>query len=1070
MPKRKDLRKILVIGSGPIIIGQAAEFDYSGTQACKSLREEGYTVVLVNSNPATIMTDLDMADIIYIEPLTAEVLARIIEKEKPDALLATMGGQTGLNLAEELHKGGVLEKFNVEVLGTSIEAIENGEDREKFRDLMENIKEPIPKSTTVNNLEEAKIFVRQIGYPVIIRPAYTLGGTGGGIARNDAELEYFVSSGLQQSLIDQVLVEEAILGVDGWGEFEMEVMRDKKDNCIIICPMENFDPMGIHTGESIVVAPTQTLNDKDFQRLRSAAIKIIRALKVEGGCNIQFALNYNTGEYRVIEVNPRVSRSSALASKATGYPIARIAAKIAVGMTLDEIPNDVTKKTKACFEPTIDYVVVKIPRWPFDKFETADRRIGTQMKSTGETMAIGRTFEEALQKAIRSLDVGRLGLGYDYKNKVCKDKDEIVKNLKVPTHKRLLYIRDAIALGMSIDEIHKLTGINKWFLDKIRNIYENGKRIKLTKESILEAKKKGFSDIQIAKITNKTEEEIRTFRKEHGIVPTYKMVDTCAAEFKAYTPYFYSTYETEDESDPSSNKKKVIILGSGPIRIGQGIEFDYACVHSVFALREMGYEAIIINNNPETVSTDFDTSDKLYFEPLTYEDTLNVIEKEKPMGVILQFGGQTPLNIAVRLKKAGVRILGTQPESIDIAENREKFGAILNKLNIPSAEWGTATSFDEAIEVANKIGYPVLVRPSYVLGGRAMQIVDSDEELRSYMKEAINVSPEHPILIDKYLSNAIELDVDALCDGEDVFVAAIMEHIEEAGVHSGDSACVIPPQNISNEIKKRVIDYTKKLALALKTVGLINIQMAVKDNVVYILEANPRASRTVPYVSKSIGIPLAKIATKIMLGKKLKELLVTSYKEPKFCSVKEVVFPFIKLPGVNPELGPEMQSTGEVMGIDENFGKAFFKAQISAGSRLPSTGNILVAIGKDKHKIEALPIIRELIDMGFRLYCTRGTALVFKQHGINSTVVPKIRDDPLILDLMKSGEIQLVVNIHRGSHPKSDSAIIRRTCIDLGIPCITRMSSTKAALKAIKSLINQRLSVISLEDYYKKFV
>ena len=1069
MPKRKDLKKIMIIGSGPIVIGQAAEFDYSGSQACKALREEGYKVVLVNSNPATIMTDPDMADAIYIEPLTPEILAEIIRKERPDGLLPTMGGQTGLNLAEQLHKMGVLEECNVEVLGTSVQAIEDGEDREKFKQLMQRINEPIPKSKTVNSLEEAKEFLREVGYPAVIRPAYTLGGTGGGIAYNDEEFEIFVGSGLQHSMIKQILLEEAILGTAGWGEFEMEVMRDKNDNCIIVCPMENFDPMGIHTGESIVTAPTQTLNDHDFQVLRTSAIKIIRALKVEGGCNIQFALNYKTGEYRIIEVNPRVSRSSALASKATGYPIARIAAKISIGMTLDEIPNDVTKKTKACFEPTIDYVVVKIPRWPFDKFETADKRIGTQMKSTGETMAIGRTFEEALQKAIRSLEVGRFGLGHDAKDKICKDKEEIIQNLKSATHKRLMYIRDALKCGMSTSDINEITGINQWFLEKVKNVYDMGSEIKLEKESVLEAKKNGFSDVQIARITGIKEDDVRKFRIENGIIPTYKMVDTCAAEFKAYTPYLYSTYEQEDEAEPSSNNKKVIIVGGGPIRIGQGIEFDYACVHSVFALREEGYEAIIINNNPETVSTDFDTSDKLYFEPLTYEDVLNIIERERPKGVILQFGGQTPINMAMRLHKAGVNILGTQPESIDTAEDRKKFGKILSDLEIPSADWGTAMSFDEALEIANNIKYPVLVRPSYVLGGRAMQIVDNDRELESYMKEAVKVSPEHPVLIDKYLDNAVEIDVDALCDGNDVYVAAIMEHIEEAGIHSGDSACVIPPQTLSKEIKDRIIDYTKRMALALKTIGLINIQYAIRENIVYVLEANPRASRTVPYVSKSIGVPMAKMATKIILGKTLKELGLTVYKEPRFASVKEVVFPFLKLKGVDPVLGPEMKSTGEVMGIDENFGKAFFKAEAAAYSELPANGNILMAIGKNKDKIEALPIALELTKMGFRIYATRSTADVFKGNGVDAVKVPKIRDDPMLLNMMKKKELQLVINIHRGSHPKSDSARIRRECVDLGIPYITTMTATKAALKAIKALVNQRISVKSLEEYYKEF-
>jgi len=1069
MPKRKDIKKIMVLGSGPIIIGQAAEFDYSGTQACKALREEGYEVVLVNSNPATIMTDPDMADAIYIEPLTPKVLADIIRKEKPDGLLPTIGGQTGLNLAVAVNKMGVLKECNVEVLGTSIASIEEGEDRELFKKLMKRINEPIPKSRTVTTVEEAKSFVKEVGLPVVIRPAYTMGGTGGGIAFTDEDLEKTTQHGLNLSPITQVLIEQALLGTSDWGEFEMEVMRDKNDNAIIICPMENFDPMGIHTGESIVVAPTQTLNDHDFQMLRNSAIKVIRALKVVGGCNIQFGLNYRTGDYIIIEVNPRVSRSSALASKATGYPIARIAAKLAIGMTLDEIPNDVTKETKACFEPTIDYIVTKIPRWPFDKFETADKRIGTQMKSTGETMAIGRTFEESLQKAIRSLEVGRFGLGHDPKDKICTNKDEIIQNLKVATHKRMMYIRDALKIGMTTKEIHNISGINQWFLEKVKNVYDLGNNITFEKESIRTAKRNGFSDVQIAKITDKTEEEIRSFRKDNHILPTYKMVDTCAAEFKAYTPYLYSTYETEDESDPTDNDKKVIIVGGGPIRIGQGIEFDYACVHSVYALREMGYEAIIINNNPETVSTDFDTSDKLYFEPLTYEDVLNIVERENPLGVILQFGGQTPINMALKLQKAGVNILGTQPEAIDTAENRKKFGKILEKLNIPSAEWGTAFSYEEALEIANKIGYPVLVRPSYVLGGRAMQIVDTNEELENYMREAVGLSSEHPILIDKYLANAIELDVDALCDGKDVFVAAIMEHIEEAGVHSGDSACVIPPQNISQEIKDTVIDYTKKLALELNTIGLINMQMAVKGGTVYILEANPRASRTVPYVSKAVGTPLAKMATKIMMGKTLDELNLKDYKEPNFTSVKEVVFPFLKLQGVIPELGPEMKSTGEVMGIDNTFDKAFFKAQAAAGTQLPSKGNVIMTVGRDQDKLGAVPIAKELKEMGFSLYCTRGTSEMFNNNGIGSVKVPKIRDDTLILEMMKQKEIQLVINIHRGTHPKSDSAMIRRKCVELDIPYITTMTATRAALKAIKALVNQKISVNSLKEYYKQF-
>src|SRR3989338_6629302 len=1067
MPK-KQLKKVMVIGSGPIVIGQAAEFDYSGTQACKALHEEGIKVVLVNPNPATIQTDLTTADIVYIEPLNVETLAKIIEKEKPDGLIATMGGQNALNLSTQLYEKGILKKYDVELLGTDIWAIEHGENRESFKKLMTELEIPLPKSKTVNSFEDAKSYVKELGYKVIMRQAYTMGGTGSGIVFNDKEFDIIAKRGIDLSMIHQILVEDAILGPAGWGEIEFEVVRDGKDNCIIVCSMENVDPMGVHTGDSIVVAPILTLNNEEYQMMRSNAIKIIRGLKIEGGCNIQFAFNYLTGDYRIIEVNPRLSRSSALASKATGYPIARIATKIAVGKSLDEIPNDVTKSTSACFEHAVDYVVTKFQRWPFDKFKTADKTLGSQMKATGETMSIGRTFEESMQKAARSLEIGRAGLCFDGKDKFIDDKEKINDLLKHPTHERFFHIMNAFKIGYSIDDIYKLTGIHKWFLKKLENIFDYGSKIKLEKDSIVKAKQLGFSDKQISFVLKTDEDEIRNFRIKNNILPTYKMVDTCAAEFQAVTPYMYSTYEHEDESNPSVNKK-IIIIGGGPIRIGQGIEFDYCCVHAVYTLREEGYEALIINNNPETVSTDFDTSDKLYFEPLTYEDVLNIIEREKPEGVVLQFGGQTPINMAMKLHKAGVRILGTQPESIDAAEDRKKFGQILDKLKIPSAEWGTAMSVEEALAIANKIKYPVLVRPSYVLGGRAMQIVDKDEELISYMKEAVDASPEHPVLIDKYLDNAVELDVDALCDGRDVFVAAIMEHIEEAGVHSGDSACVIPTQDLSKEMKERVIDYTKKLALELKTIGLINIQMAVKDNVVYILEANPRASRTVPYVSKTIGIPLAKIATKIMLGKTLKGLGLTEYKEPKFASVKEVVFPFLKLHGVDPLLGPEMKSTGEVMGIDENFGKAFFKAEAAAYSELPSKGNILITVGNLEDKLECAPIAKELAKMGFKLYCTRSTRNVFQEHGVSSLEVPKVRDNPIILEMMKKKELQLVINIHRGSHPKSDAAMIRRACVEYGIPYITTMTATKASLIAIKALVNQKISVNSLEEYYERF-
>jgi len=1091
MPKRTDIKKILVIGSGPIIIGQAAEFDYSGTQACKALREEGYKVVLVNSNPATIMTDPNIADTIYIEPLTPEIVADIIRKEKPDGLLPTMGGQTGLNLAFKLHKLGVLDEVGVKVLGTSVHAIEEGEDRDKFKELMIKIGEPVPKSKAVLSLKDAEEFVKVIGFPVIIRPAYTLGGTGSGIAHDEKELKKICKRGLMMSMISQVLIEEAILGVNGWGEFEMEVMRDKNDNCIIICPMENFDPLGYHTGDSIVTAPTQTLNDFDFQTLRTSAIKIIRALRVEGGCNIQFGLNYNTGDYRIIEVNPRVSRSSALASKATGYPIARIAAKIAIGMTLDEIPNDVTKETKACFEPTIDYVVVKIPRWPFDKFRTADKHIGTQMKSTGESMAIGRTFEEALQKAIRSLDIGRFGLCSDGKEKPVNNKEKLIELIKNPTHERVFHLAEALRTGFSIEELYRLTGINKWFLNKLKNIVEFAPTIKLESQSILSAKKLGFSDRQISFIINKSEiasqnaisetdkknvqrvfdiseDGIRKFRLENNIVPVYKMVDTCAAEFEAVTPYMYSTYETEDESR-ITGRKKILIIGGGPIRIGQGIEFDYCCVHAVFALREEKIEAIIINNNPETVSTDFDISDKLYFEPLAFEDVMNLIEKEKPYGVIVQFGGQTPINLAMRLHKAGVNVLGTSADGIDIAEDRKRFTEILNKHKIPQADYGTVNTEQEALETAKKLKYPVLVRPSYVLGGRAMQIVFTDEELLDYMKEAVEVSPEHPVLIDKFLNNAIEVDVDALSDTETVFVAGIMEHIEEAGIHSGDSACVIPPQTLSKEIKETIIDYTKRIAIELKVIGLINIQYAVQNGKVFVIEANPRASRTVPYVSKSIGVPLAKIATKLMLGKKLKEFGLVNYKEPNFVSVKEAVFPFLKLMGVDPVLSPEMKSTGEVMGIDEDFGKAFYKAEEAAYSTLPTKGNILLTVGRGEDKSIFLPIAKGFAELGFKLYCTEGTHKFLQRHNIQTELVPKIREDPRILHMMKNKEMDLVINIPKGSKIGSDGYKIRRAVVELNIPYITTVAGSVASLKAIKSMIKGRISINSLDGYYEQF-
>ncbi len=1075
MPKREEIKNVLVIGSGPIIIGQAAEFDYSGSQACKSLREEGVKVVLVNSNPATIMTDLEIADVVYIEPLTPDVLEKIIEKERPDGILPTVGGQTGLNIASELAERGILEKYGIETLGTPIEAIMACEDRDLFKKTMESIGEPIPKSKAVNKLEDAKKVADDIGYPLIIRPAYTLGGTGGGIAHSEEELEEIAKIGMEYSRIHQVLIEEAVLG---WKEFEYEVMRDSASNCITICSMENIDPMGIHTGESIVVAPAQTLSDEEHQILRSTSLKIIRALGVEGGCNIQFAVHPQTGEYRVIEVNPRVSRSSALASKATGYPIARVAAKIAIGMTLDEIPNTVTGETLASFEPSLDYVVIKIPRWPFDKFPYADRTLKTQMKSTGEVMAIGRTFEEALQKAIRSLDIGRFGLGADGKDEFLDDTELLKKFLDSVTDTSLFQIREALIKGFEVEEISRITKIDPFFIHKILNILNMEKIIEekgmkgINKEILTKAKKLGFSDRQLAYLLKTDDFTIRNLRRELNILTTYKMVDTCAAEFRAQTPYYYSSYESESEETPSK-KRKVIIIGAGPIRIGQGIEFDYCTVHAVLALREEGIEAIIINNNPETVSTDFDISDKLYFEPLTLEDVLNVIELEEPEGVMVQFGGQTSINLAVPLARCGVNILGTSPESIDRAEDRKRFTELLNRLDIPQAPYGTAYSFGEAKDIAYEIGYPLLVRPSYVLGGRAMEIVHDLRELEKYMKDAIKVSPEHPVLVDKFLQDAVEIDVDAVCDSEDVFIGGVMEHIEQAGVHSGDSACVIPPQTLKKDIVERIKDYTRRIALELGVVGLINIQYAVKDGVVYVLEANPRASRTVPYVSKAIGIPLAKLATKIMIGHGLKELGYTKEHELNHVAVKEAVFSFAKLSGVDPVLGPEMKSTGEVMGIDYVFGNAFYKAQLGAYMELPvgafPNKTIFISV-KDEEQLNMVSIGNELVNLGFKIVATKGTARVLKENGVNVKIVKKVSEgSPNILDYMRSDMIDLVINIPSvGREPSRDGYMIRRACVELGIPYITTHAGAKAAVEAIKKVKKGKLFVRSLSEYYTK--
>lgn len=1054
MPIDKDIKKVLIIGSGPIQIGQAAEFDYSGSQACKSLREEGIETVLVNSNPATIQTDMDMADTVYTEPLTPEIVSEIIKKENVDAILPTMGGQTGLNIATGLGDLGLLD--GIKVLGSDIQTIKDVEDRDLFGHFMDKLNEPIPKCHAVESVEEAIEAVKDIGYPVIVRPAFTLGGTGGGVAYNEEELIEIATHGLDMSFINQVLIDESVLG---WKEFEYEVMRDKEDTCIIVCNMENIDPMGIHTGESVVVAPAQNLNDRDSQALRDASIKIIRALGIQGGCNIQFAVNPETGEYKVIEVNPRVSRSSALASKATGYPIAKISSKIALGMTLDEIKNDITKETPASFEPAIDYVVVKIPRWPFDKFRGINREIGVQMKATGEVMAIGRTFEEAIQKAIRSLDMGHDGFEY-----VEYTEDDLAN----PTDERLFQLYSAIKDGMDLDKIQKLTHIDKFFLYKIRNIvnFEN----EVTEEKLNDAdflrkaKQMGCSNKRLAALSNQTEEYIRNLLNRFNIKQSYKMVDTCAAEFEAKTPYYYSTYDSGNELK-SSNKKKIVILGAGPIRIGQGIEFDYCCVHSSLALKDEGIETILINNNPETVSTDYDISDKLFFEPITFEDVMGIIDQEKPDGVIVQFGGQTSINLAVPLANAGVKILGTPYESIDGVEDRELFAKLLNKLHIHQAPYGTANSFEEAREIAERITFPVLVRPSYVIGGRAMEIVYDNNELEKYMKEAVKVSPEHPILVDKFLEDAIELDVDVLCDGEEVFIAGIMEHIEEAGVHSGDSACVIPPQTIPEHILNTIREYSTKLALELDVKGLMNIQYAVKldEEMVYIIEANPRASRTVPFVSKAIGVPLAKVATWIMTGAKLKDFNLTKEIKIDHVAVKESVFPFLKLPESDTVLGPEMKSTGESIGVDENFGMAFYKSQLAAGMDLPKEGKIFISV-KEQDKKKIRPIAEKAANLGFELAATSGTADAAR--GVDIEKIKKVsQGSPNIRDAILNKEIDLIINTSEGKQSAQDGYIIRRLAIELGIPYVTTLSGARAALNAIEAVQNNEITVKSLNEH-----
>lgn len=1077
MPRREDIEKVLLIGSGPIEIGQAAEFDYSGSQACAALWEVGVKVVLVNSNPATIMTDPEMADAVYVEPLTAETVAEIIKKERPDGIVAGLGGQTALNATSELAEMGVLEEYDVEVLGTPIEAIENTENRDKFKKKMEEIGEKVPRSKAVCSLEEAKAVVEELGFPVIIRPAYTLGGTGGGVAKSMGELEEIVERGLKRSRIGQVLVEESVLG---WTELEYEVMRDSSDTCITVVNMENFDPMGIHTGESIVVAPSQTLSDVEHQMLRTAAIKIIRALGVEGGCNIQFALNRETGEYTVVEVNPRVSRSSALASKATGYPIARIAAKIAVGLNLFEIPNQVTKETPASFEPTVDYVVVKIPRWPFDKFHGVDRKLTTQMKSTGEVMAIGRTLEEAFQKAIRSLDIGQMGFSPERREERTSP-EEIEKLLKEPTDERIFAIYDGLKIGFTIDKIKKLTSIDPFFIQKIKNILDMEEEIKkakkLTFEYLKKWKQNGFTDEQIAKLRGTNRENIADLRRKLGIKPTYKMVDTCAAEFEAKTPYFYSTWEEECEVEPS-DRKKILILGAGPIRIGQGIEFDYSSVHAVQALREESIETLLLNNNPETVSTDYDTSDRLYFEPLTLEDVVNVIEREVPYGVIVQAGGQTSVNLAVPLQKElerrddlDTKILGTSPDRIDMAEDRNRFKSMLEDLGIPQPESGIAKSKEEAKKVAERIGYPLLVRPSYVLGGRAMEIVHDEQGLERFIEEAVRVSPDHPILIDEFLEGATEIDVDAVADGDNVFIGAIMEHIEEAGVHSGDSACVIPPQSIGVEELEQTRRYVENIGRRLKVVGFLNIQIAVKNGKVYVLEANPRSSRTIPYVSKAVGTQLAKIAAKLMIGHSLKGIGYLKSPLPKHVAVKEVVLPFDKLPGVDPVLGPEMKSTGEVMGIDSDFGRAFYKAELAAGNCLPedgSNGTVFLSV-RDQDKLELLPLSKKLSELGLDLMATPGTADYLRSHGLTVESVKKVSEgNPNIIDKIREGrKVSLIINTpSSGKQPRRDGYEIRRIAVDLKIPYMTTIQAAKAAAQSI-GISGGRISISPLNRRQK---
>jgi carbamoyl-phosphate synthase large subunit len=1059
MPKRTDINSILVIGSGPIIIGQAAEFDYAGTQACIALKEEGYKVILVNSNPATIMTDTEMADVVYIEPLTLDFVSRIIRKERPDAILATLGGQTGLNLAVELAESGILEECGVEILGTKLSAIQKAEDRELFKELMNELGEPVPESAIVHNLEEAYEFINQVGFPVIVRPAFTLGGTGGGICHDEEDLNEIVLSGLKNSPVGQCLLERSIAG---FKEIEYEVMRDSNDNAIVVCNMENFDPVGVHTGDSIVVAPSQTLSDREYQLLRNVSLKIIRALKIEGGCNVQLALDPYSFNYYIIEVNPRVSRSSALASKATGYPIAKLAAKIAVGLTLDEMMNPVTGKTYASFEPALDYIVTKIPRWPFDKFESANRSLGTQMKATGEVMAIGRTFEESLLKAVRSLESNTFHLELANANQI--DDLTIEKRIRKAGDERLFYIAEAIKRGVTIETIHDWSQIDLFFLKKIEGIIQFEQTLKANPFDVeigKLAKEKGFSDIAIAKSWESNASQIYQWRKAKGIIPVYKMVDTCAAEFESETAYFYGTYEDENESIVST-RKSVLVLGSGPIRIGQGIEFDYATVHSVWAIKEAGYEAIIINSNPETVSTDFSISDKLYFEPLTIEDVMHIIDLEQPEGVVVQFGGQTAINLAAALVENGVKILGTSLEDLDRAENRDKFEQALVQLDIPQPLGKTALSVEEAVVIATNIGYPVLVRPSYVLGGRAMEIVYQEAELLHYMKHAVKINPEHPVLIDRYLTGK-EIEVDAISDGVNVLIPGIMEHIERAGVHSGDSIAVYPPQTLSPVIKQKLVDYTERLAKGLNIIGLLNIQYVVNNDEVFVIEVNPRSSRTVPFLSKITNVPMAKIATKIILGQSLVDQGYNPGLVPEKTGVfvKVPVFSFEKLRRVDITLGPEMKSTGEVMGKDTTLEKALYKGLIASKMKIKNYGTVLLTIA-DKDKEEAIELAKRFTEIGYQLVATSGTANYLKSAGVHVEVVGKIGSEGItLLDFIRKGKVQLVINtLTRGKQPERDGFKIRRESVENGIPCLTSLDTADAILKVMESMT---FSTISME-------